>query len=30
MKYTTEEYFDLEIVENTDSFQVQMVNPNIS
>ncbi len=25
MKYTTEEYFDLEIVENTDSFQVQMV-----
>ncbi len=25
MKYTTEEYFDLEIVENTDLFQVQMV-----
>ena len=25
LKYTTEEYFDLEIVENTDSFQVQMV-----
>ena len=25
IKYTTEEYFDLEVVENTDSFQVQMV-----
>ena len=25
MKYTTEEYFDLEIVENSDLFQVQMV-----
>jgi len=25
LKYTTEEYFDLEVVENADSFQVQMV-----
>ena len=25
MKYTTEEYFDLEIVENSNQFQVQMV-----
>ena len=25
MKYTTEEYFDLEIMENSDLFQVQMV-----